>query len=174
MTAVIDATTLLLFLNPEAKPPLKPGLDEELPFAKERVDYLIATLEQDGTKIIIPTPALSEILVRSEDAAPEYLAILNHSSRFKIVDFDQIAAIELAALNREAIAAGGKKDGSDQPWQKIKFDRQILAIARVARADTIYSDDKNLMKFGKKLGFKIVQTHELPLPPDNPQGNMDV
>ena len=39
------------------------------------------------------------------------------------------------------MAEGNKKDGSGEPWAKIKYDRQIVAIAKVIGASAIYSDD---------------------------------
>lgn len=114
--------------------------------------------------MILPTPALAEALVRAEDAGPTLMAILAKSVHFRIVDFDQLAAIELATLTREAIAAGDKKGGSDAPWQKVKIDRQILAIAKVTRATTIYTDDVQLGELAKSCGLSVVKLHEMPLP----------
>jgi hypothetical protein len=72
-----------------------------------------------------------KILVRAGDAGPEYLDILNKSASFRIVPFDQRAAVEVAAALREAIDAGYKKGGTQSPWAKVKFDRQIVAIAKL-------------------------------------------
>jgi len=45
---------------------------------------LITTLQQNRAKIIIPTPALGELLVKGREAAPEWLAILHKSRHFRI------------------------------------------------------------------------------------------
>jgi len=76
-----------------------------------------------------------------------------------------MAAVELATMTREAIRAGDKKDGSASPWQKVKIDRQIIAIARSRGATTIYSDDEGLAKFASIVGIEVVQTWSMPLPP---------
>ena len=60
---------------------------------------------------------------------------------------------------------GGKKAGSDAPYQKVKFDRQIVAVAKVNGAHTIYSDDDDVRKFATKAGMKVVSTWELAIPP---------
>ena len=166
---VFDASFLLLLLDPEARPPNDPETGEPVSRCKDRIEHLITTFEQNGTKVLIPTPALSEILVRAGDAGPAYLESLNGSARFRIVPFDMRAAVELAQMNRQALEAGDKKSGREAAWSKVKFDRQILAIARVEDAQTIYSDDGGLRRFGQAAGLKVIGIAELPLPPEDPQ-----
>ena len=43
-----------------------------------------AVARQTRTKIIVPTPALCEVLIGASEAAPQYLDIINRSSRFKV------------------------------------------------------------------------------------------
>jgi len=76
-----------------------------------------------------------------------------------------MAAIELAAIEVEDRGMGDKRGGSTGIWTKIRFDRQIVAIARTNKASRIYSDDVDLTKFAIKLGIEVVPTWELPLPP---------
>ena len=106
--------------------------------ARERIDHLVKELEQSRIKIIIPTPALSEILVRAGTAGLAYLDRLNTSAAFRIVSFDQRAAVEVAAMTRDAMATGNKRGGAQGTWAKVKFDRQIVAIAKVEGANIIY------------------------------------
>jgi predicted nucleic acid-binding protein len=155
MGAVIfDASYLIPLLDPRVK-----GISDN-----PRVNHLFATLEKAKAKIIIPTPALSEVLIGAGDAAPKYLEIINRSARFKVVPFGERAAVEAAAAHREAIDAGNKKEG-DISWAKIKFDRQIMAIAKVEGADCIYSDDGDLVRLGQKDGISVVALDQLPHPP---------
>jgi predicted nucleic acid-binding protein len=166
---VFDATTLLYLLDPDAKAPTDPETGQPVGNVKDRIEYLVAQLEKSREKIIVPTPALSELLVRAGEAGPEYLDILNKSAAFKIVDFDQRAAVEVAAATREAIAAGDKRGGADSSWAKVKFDRQIIAIAKVEGASTIYSDDGDIGRFSKTSGIAVVRVCDLPLPPRHTQ-----
>lgn len=166
---VFDATTLLYLLDPEAKAPIDPETGKPVANVKERIEFLVSELEKGKEKIIVPTPALSELLVRAGEAGPEYLDILNKSAAFKIVDFDQRAAVEVAAATREALDAGDKKRGSGSPWAKVKFDRQIIAIARVEGASTIYSDDADIGRFSKNSGITVIRVCDLPLPPQDAQ-----
>ncbi len=75
-----------------------------------------------------------------------------------------MAAIELAAVEVEDRSKGDKRGGSIGIWTKIRFDRQIIAIARTNKAKRIYSDDLDLAKFATKLRIEVVPTWELPLP----------
>ena len=171
---VFDATTLLYLFDPEAKAPTDPETGNPVTRVKERIEFLVSGLEKRKEKIVVPTPALSELLVRAGDAGAEYLDILSKTAAFKIVDFDQRAAVEVAAVIRESIEAGGKKGGSESSWAKIKFDRQIISIAKVEGASTIYSDDGDIARFSKNSGITVVRVRDLPLPPENSQGSFSL
>lgn len=169
---VFDATTLLYLFDPEAKAPTDPETGKPVTRVKERIKFLVSDLEKRKEKIIVPTPALSELLVRAGDVGPEYLDILGKSAAFKVVDFDQRAAVEVAAAIREALDAGGKKGGSESSWAKVKFDRQIIAIAKVERASPIYSDDGDIERFSKNSGVTVVRVSDLPLPSEDAQRSL--
>ncbi|WP_154820077.1 hypothetical protein SR858_26740 [Duganella zoogloeoides] len=52
-------------------------------------------------------------------------------SAFIIVPFDEKAAVECAINVADALAAGDKKGAERRTLAKIKFDHQIVAIAKV-------------------------------------------
>lgn len=174
MIVALDTSVLLLFLAPGVAPPRVPGTSDPLPMARERVEHLIAELDAGKARVLIPTPVLSEVLVNASAAAPAYLEILARSSCFRIADFDQRAAVKLAAVVRQATASGDLKGGSTYPRQKVKVDRQIIAIAKVNRAGVIYSDDEDVVRFGRRAGLRAVTTAELPLPSEAAQGTFDL
>jgi len=151
---VFDASYLVPLLDARVK-----GVSDN-----PRVNHLFATPEKAKAKIIVPTPALSEVLIGAGDAAPAYLDILNRSSRFKIVPFGERAAVEAADAHRRAIDAGDKREGLDSTWAKVKYDRQIMAIAKVENADCIYSNDDDLVRLGQKDGIHVVTLAQLPDP----------
>jgi hypothetical protein len=160
----IDSTALVLLINPGASPPIDPSTGQPVTFARERVERLIADLDAKTDIIIVPTPVLAEVLVKAGAGAAEILGQLGALARIRIRSFDQRSAVEVAAMTIEALADGGKKGGSEQPWQKVKFDRQIIAIARVNGATHIYADDKNLSAFARSLGHTVISTWDLPEP----------
>jgi predicted nucleic acid-binding protein len=162
MPVVFDASFIIPLLDPQ----VKGGGNIDV-----RLEFLVQTLDKSKTKIIIPTPALCEVLIGASDAAPQYLDIINRSSRFKVVPFGQRAAVEAAAAHREALRAGDKKEGSDS-WLKVKFDRQIVAIAKVEGAEVIYSNDEDIERFSVRDNLKVVRLDQLPSPPEKQQGEL--
>ena len=136
-------------------------------------EFLIETLQEERETILIPTPALSEVPVHAGDAGPQYLEILDSSRWFRIVPFDHRAAVELAAITRDAIAAGDLRAGTGTTRAKLKFDRQIIAVARVEGQATVCSDDEDTRKPGAPPGLTVIAVHELPHPPEAAQGTLD-
>jgi hypothetical protein len=168
---VIDATTLMLLLRPGIPIPNGPnGLPIDRP--KERIEFLVQQLDKAGTNIIIPTPALSEALVRAGVVGSQELVEKLQKFRvFRIEPFDLRASIEVAAMSRDALGGGNKRGKADpkSTWAKIKFDRQIVAIAKVHAVTTIYSDDGDIRTLGERAKIKVVSVADLPLPPQKDQ-----
>ncbi len=165
MPVAFDATLLLPLLSPVVQGPLDRATGKPVEFVKERIDLLLKELEKSRTKIIIGTPAFSEILVHADRAGPDYLNRIKQSSAFEIKSFDDRAAVEVALMTREAIKLGDKRGGSTDTWAKVKFDRQIVAIAKVNGASIIYSDDLGVQHFGRQAGMTVIGMPQLPLPP---------
>ncbi|MFW5833692.1 MAG: hypothetical protein ACOCYE_06305 [Pseudomonadota bacterium] len=168
---VFDSNILLLFLDNGAKPPKDPDTGAPVSECKARLDYLVADFKRNRGKVIIPTPVLSEVLVWADDAGPEYLEILTKSAHFEVVPFDIRAAVEVAHLTRQAIDKG-EANVPNVSRAKVKFDRQIIAIANVVGATTIYSDDEHIVKLAKPLGIAVIGIAQLPLPPLDLQGSL--
>lgn len=62
------------------------------------------------------------------------------------------------------MAAGDKREGLQADWTKIKFDRQIVAIALVVNATEIISDDGDIAAVGERWNIPVTSIEELPLP----------
>ncbi len=164
---VLDASVLIFFFQPDAGAPEDAsGNPVEKP--QDRVKYLIEELQSRKEKIVVPTPALSEILIHAGAAKSQaIIEMLNKKAVFRIEPFDQRAAIELAAMSRTRTKK--KLKAGPETWAKVKFDRQIVAMAKVADANTIYSDDEGLAKAAKYSKIPVVGICDLPLPPIHPQ-----
>ena len=163
MIVTFDNNFLCLLLHPGAEVPNNPETNGPVSQPKERIEYLVEQLRVQSARILLPTPVLAEFLTF---ASSDYLADINKSSHFEIASFDQRAAIEAAAELRRVLAAGkDKKSGVAGSWQKVKVDRQIVAIARVAGAGRIYTTDSGVATLARESGIIPVHVADLPLPP---------
>ena len=136
---------------------------------EKRIKHLVDTLQERRDKIVIPTPVLAEVLTHAGRAGADYFIKLDRSAAFRIESFGSQAAIELARMTASAIKAGDKRGGASAPWNKIKFDRQIVAIAKINNVSMIYSDDRDLAKFSTAQGISVTTVSQLPLPPAEAQ-----
>jgi len=162
---VFDATVLIYIIDENASPPNDPATGQPVENCKERLEYLLTTLQEENAKIIIPTPALGEVLVKAQQAAPDLLRDLTSSKHFRVASFDAMAAVEYAAMH----AARLGKAATNRT--KAKFDEQIVAIARVENATIIYSDDGDIAKLASPR-MQVLGIGSLPLPPAKTQGDM--
>ena len=165
---LFDSSILMLLLDPSLPAPIHKGRAGYRSLER-RIRHLVGSLHEDRTKIAIPTPVLAEVLTRAERAGADYFTKLNRSAAFLIVPFETRAAIELARMNAAAILGGDKRGGLSASWAKIKFDRQIVAIAKVAAVKTVYSDDRDLRALAEAHAIKVISIQELPLPVEDMQ-----
>lgn len=157
MIVGIDSTFLLYFFAPSGTvlTPLDEN-DAQIPFAKERVQGLIAELEKASSKVIVGTPALSEVMVRTGVVAGQgYLKIMRTSKAFRVVPFDEKAAIEVAIMAGHMLAGADEADLLVGTKAKIKYDRQIVAIAHTEGATTFFTDDGNQRRLAQRLGMIV-------------------
>lgn len=168
---VIDSTMLMLLFRPDVPARITDSKGKTIDHVQDRLAYLVKTIEGSKSQIVIPTPVLSELLVRTTPQETQrILDEINRAAVFRVEPFEMRAAIELAVMTRSALATGNKKGGSSQPWAKVKFDRQIVAVARVVQATTIYTDDENLASTARAVGIQPISLAELVLPPETAQG----
>jgi len=159
---VFDASILLFVFQENVK--------SSVPKAKERVEYLIDCLSKEGEKIVIPTPALSECLVHAGPAGPDYLTIINKQACFRVASFDERAAVEAAVRTFQARQRGQSKGGNPEATKaKIKFDRQIVAIATVEGATAVYSDEDDVIAYAREADMEAYRLSDLPEPPEDLQ-----
>ena len=72
-------------------------------------------------------------------------------------------------MTRDTITRGRKKENPDATWAKLKYDRQIVAIAKVAGATTIYSDDEDIRTIAATANIQVIGIADLPLPAEAAQ-----
>lgn len=165
---LFDTSFLCLSYDNQWNPPLDPGTGLELEKTKERIDYLIALLSKTKQRVLIPTPVLAEYLVRGGEDRSKRLENFTNSKSFQVANFDIRAAVECAEIE-DGDTGSAKLLSDNQTKAKVKFDRQIIAIAKVNRVSALYTGDNSLAAIAKANGLKVVMTWELPLPPEDSQ-----
>lgn len=174
MIVAFDNTFLTLVLNPASPSRANPATGLPTPHCRQRIEALIDSLSgASANQVVIPTPALAETLVVSEDV-DKIIATLRSYTAVEIAPFDSRSALELAIMTREAIKAGDKRSGSNLDWQLIKLDRQIVAIARAHGASVLYTDDGAQTTFAERCGLVVKHTWDLELPAAYAQIKMDL
>ena len=168
---VFDTSTILLSIDPRAKPPLDPATGLPIEKCKERVEYLLKTLQSSKTQILIPTPVLAEYLVGAGPNKAEYVEKIVASKNFEVCPFNIKAAIELSML-ADPDLNGAKALDEKTTWAKVKYDRQVIAIAKASGAIRVYTDDKVLAACARNNGIAATMTWEIPLPPEHPQRDL--
>ena len=140
---------------------------------KKKLHYLVQTLTESRVQVLIPTPALTEYLARAGKAASEVLEELRKRSVFRIAPFDQRSSVECAIAIDRDLTAGDKRAGSGGSWAKVKFDRQIVAIAKANGVRQIYSEDGDIKALAKREGIDVIKVADLELPPADKQQLLD-
>jgi predicted nucleic acid-binding protein len=129
----------------------------------ERIVGLIQDLVAAKTVIGIPAPAWAEFLCGTDIATSGIVNAMKKRSAIRILPFDEVSAFETALIHRGAQAIGRKKSAAKAPWQQVKIDRQILAIARQNQVLTIYTDDDDMIAEASRLGILALRSNEIPL-----------
>jgi predicted nucleic acid-binding protein len=134
------------------------------PDDRARIEYFIERAEKAKSKVVFPMVAVAEFLVGADLAGVEFLNTLDRKAHIQMADFNRAAAFELAQLDRAAIGSGDKKDESEQPWQKIKTDRQLVATGKSLGAQLVISNDKAVRNNALRINMQAMRIQELELP----------
>jgi predicted nucleic acid-binding protein len=133
--------------------------------AQDRIDFLVQRISEQRDKIILPAPALTEFMLLAADRWVDYLTIIRRRSVFEIAGYDEPEAVELVEHWLKHGDGRKLKASAPETWAKLKYDRQIVAIAVTRRVERIYSTDSDLHKFAKQLNINSYDIKDLPLPP---------
>lgn len=140
---------------------------------RQRITYFAERANKAKVRIVVPVPALAEFLVYADTAAIETLNALDRKSAVYLAPFDRMAAFDCAQLDRASLGAGDKKDGATDAWQKVKIDRQIVAIGKSLGAGLIISNDGDVRSNAIRAGMRAITLDELELPPSAAQALLD-
>ena len=157
-----DASVLIAFDNPRCP--------EE---SRLKVAALVQRAKQSRQRVLLPAPAVAEYLAGAGAAAAKASALLNSSKAYRIGDFGSRAALETAVgLGHIKTKAARKHEGAS--WAKAKFDTQIVAIAKVEGAHTIYTFDSDIVRTAAHFGITGVLVSGMPLPDEARQRALEL
>ena len=103
MVVAFDADVLILLLQPSIDPPTDPTTQRPVEYVSERLAQLVADLTERDARVIVPAPALAEVLVVPAADASELLKVIDKQAVFRIEPFRAADAVEAAASTREAL-----------------------------------------------------------------------
>lgn len=166
-----DANIWIARFDPNIRTPTDPSTGARIEYAQKRIKALIYEAAKEKHTILIPTPVLSEVLSYADERRFELIEDISKSAHFQEASFDMKAAIELAEMNLEA-AASNKNYRSEDPYQKTKLDRQIVAICKVNNCETLYTTDKSLRNFAVRAGLTVKHLSHIPFPEGEKQYRM--
>lgn len=152
---VFDSTFLIDLFNPRLHG------DKRL-----ALDFLVTELSKARTRILIPSPCLTELLIRAGTAKDKYVQKLGSSSAFDIIPYDRRAATECALLLE---AAWDNKTQKAITKTKFKFDWMIVACASSRGVQRIYSDDADILRCATQVGIQTIKQSELSIPAESRQ-----
>lgn len=152
MRVVIDTNVLIALL-------------EDPSSCDYRAKGLLEQIQANKGELIIPTVVVAEYLSAAGSAGSVLLGMLEHNRHVRIAPFDMKAAVECAAMHRTAIGLGEKRRplAAATPWQKVKVDRQIVAIAKSLNASVVTMDG-DIVSIASAANVSCQRLTDLPIP----------
>lgn len=152
MKIVIDTNVLVQIMQNEgAKDLIDPESGVVIDNAFGRAEALIEHIEAVRGTVVLPAPVVAEYLMGIDRSVYQtHLDILGGTKSIEVASFDQLAAVECAMLlsNQEM-----KMLDPDSKMAKLKYDRQILAIALANGAKQLWTHDQQLFKRANAAGL---------------------
>lgn len=173
MRVAVDTSVLLYLIYPDASSPIDPSTGLPVTHCQQRIQGLLDSFEDAGdVEVIVPTPVLSELLIRVEEDHQSVISSLEGSTAVRIQEFDRKAAIENAMLRREAMKNGKKSRKKANAAQadtgnskkEVSFDLQVISIAKAMQVATLYSDDGEMRKLAQAAGIDVLGVADLAVP----------
>lgn len=168
---VMDASFLLCLFHDEVSVPIDPATNTPVTHARLRIEVLIDELVQSGQLVLIPAPVLAELLVCAGQKAAEVLQAIANNRHLIVAPYDLRCAVETGAMAHDHRAKATRPN--DQTVARVKFDRQLLATAKVEGAEKLYTDDGRLGRKATQLGIQVIGLADLPIPDSARQGEIN-
>jgi predicted nucleic acid-binding protein len=130
----------------------------------DRAQAFLEKIEQQGTVLAVPTPALAEFLV-DVPVARHLHVVTSLRAGFVLLDFDANAAARAAEVMAKNLDRVRSEHGPGTPGlrQALKTDAMILGVCLARSVRKIVSDDGPLKLMAQ--GFPELEVVTLPDPP---------
>lgn len=163
-TVALDSSFLITMVEPDVEAGTAAG-GLSTAEVKARLAHLWAEMSKAKTRIILPAPVLAEAMVRRPEQMARFIDRLRSGNRVQIEPFGAAAAMETAALFREHWP-NPKIRKATLTKSGLKFDLQILACAKVAGCDRLYTTDPGLIALATRAKLPVSSIQDLPSPKD--------
>lgn len=137
--------------------------NDKIEYVRERLLHFI---KENRAEIVLPSPVYSELLLIS-NVTPSLLdQHLGNNGAFITCPYDVRAARILAKVEKPAIMSNKKRAGRTETMARLKFDRQILSIAKQNNVEVIITSDKGFIADAKRYEIETRCVSGMDLPPN--------
>lgn len=139
----IDSTILIWGVKKYASP----GQENKIPQAVRFIEQL----DESDTKILIPTPIITELLShKATESERDAVIVLLNTKNIIIKPFDIACALKCGELLQKTFTDKELRDYAIEEKivkAKIKYDSMIAATAIVNKCDCIYAEDGDIERY---------------------------
>jgi predicted nucleic acid-binding protein len=172
VTVAFDNTFLTLLLDPSSDVRSNPATGSPTLYMPARLETLIDELTKRGDKLIIPAPAIAEVMCKVSPPT-DVMARLNSYKCIEPYAFDQKCALTLGEISqRFGPAIREARALNEWARQRVKVDIQIVAVAVTYGADTLYTDDDSQATFAEICGLNVMHSWNLPISDEHRQADL--
>ena len=161
---VVDTNFLILMIDP--------GSTQNTNNRVDRVRHFISEISKSGEAIVIPSPALAELVAGRASRVEEIVETIRQFRVMEIQALDTVIAIETG--ERIAAVQARIPEAQRLPGWKVamKYDAMVAATALVRGARAVVTTDDGFEKYLERSPVSVLRIDDLPLPPDDPQSDM--
>lgn len=157
---IVDTNILINLMKTQSSTPYSLGENgfSDIADIELRSKALLEHIERSGGTIVIPTPVLAEYLfgIQGEANKIKHVELISKMNCFEIISFEDLAAIECSMLfSVQEFKQFKAKINSNETASKIKYDRQIIAIAKANQINEIWSTDAGVIRKAEEVGIIV-------------------
>ena len=169
MRICIDSNYFAVLID-QASGTIQDQKGSAIEFVRERLLHFI---KENKAEVILPSPVYSELLMISTVTTELLDKYLGNNGRFIICPYD-VRAARVHAEVEKPILRKDKRAGRNETMARLKFDRQILSIAKQNGVELIVTSDTGVISDSKRYDINTICVAEMDLPPSIRQPGLDL